>query len=79
MNDFITCWYFDYEDAKKIDRMGTTLVNLGFVEIFDVAYREDEEVEDGCRCGGCKETVRELDLHVQSKYDELYIDEIIRV
>ena len=63
-NPFLQQWYICEHDCKVFNKLGMTLVKLGVVDALWMEYDEYEDLEDGCRCGGCRYTTVEAGVGV---------------
>ena len=71
-NPFLEDWFVDYNDCKVFNRLGMTLTKLGVVDALWMEYDEYDDIEEGCRCGGCRVNVVEAGVGVMvgEAYDE---------
>ena len=55
-NPFLEGKWIGEDEVVAFNKFGQTLARLGVVKFMCMEFEEEEEIEDGCRCGCCYET-----------------------
>ena len=52
-NPYLEGMWLDTDDMIAFNKFGMTLSRLGIIDYMTMEMEEEDDVEDGCRCGHC--------------------------